>query len=355
MVPKFPQASPSIHAVLKTRVQQYFDTLGKKSTGNRKLYVKAIVLVTLLALTYVHLVFFTPVWPLALLECALLGLVISGVGFNVMHDGAHGSFSKYKWLNTFAAWSLDFLGGNAFMWNMKHNMIHHSFTNVEGVDDDMDAGIFLRMNEHQKKLWLHRFQHGYFWFLYMILYIFWIFVSDYKKYFTGKIGDVPLKKMETKDHIKFWAGKRTHAAVYIVIPIFMVGFTPWLLGFLTMAMVAGFVLSIVFQLAHTVEHTHFPLAHIDTNKLPDEFAIHQIKTTANFATRSKVISWMVGGLNFQIEHHLFPKISHVHYPAISRIVRSVCQEYGIEYIEYPTMAKAIGAHYRYLKQLGQMA
>jgi len=120
-------------------------------------------------------------------------------------------------------------------------------------------------------------------------------------------------------------------------------------------MVAGFVLSIVFQLAHTVEHTHFPLAHIDTNKLPDEFAIHQIKTTANFATQNKVVSWMVGGLNFQIEHHLFPKISHVHYPAISQIVRNVCKEYNIPYLEYPTMAKAIGAHYRYLRQLGQMA
>ncbi len=161
--------------------------------------------------------------------------------------------------------------------------------------------------------------------------------------------------MTTADHIKFWGGKIVHAGVYIVLPIFMVGFVPWLLGFLTMGMVAGFVLSIVFQLAHTVEHTHFPLAHIDTNKLPDEFAIHQIKTTANFATQNKVISWMVGGLNFQIEHHLFPKISHVHYPAISQIVRKVCMEYNIPYLEYPTMAKAIGAHYRYLRQLGQMA
>ena len=355
MVPKFPAANPSIHAVLKNRVQQYFDNLGKKQTGDRKIFTKAIVLVTLMAAIYIHIVFFTPEWPLALFECAMLGFVISGVGFNVMHDGAHGSFSRYKWLNNFAAWSLNFLGGNAFMWNMKHNMIHHSFTNVEGVDDDINAGIMLRMNEHQKKLWMHRFQHTYFWFLYMLLYIFWMFVSDYKKYFTKRIGDVPLKTMTTADHIKFWGGKIVHAGVYIVLPIFMVGFVPWLLGFLTMGMVAGFVLSIVFQLAHTVEHTHFPLAHIDTNKLPDEFAIHQIKTTANFATQNKVISWMVGGLNFQIEHHLFPKISHVHYPAISQIVRNVCQEYNIPYLEYPTMAKAIGAHYRYLRQLGQMA
>jgi linoleoyl-CoA desaturase len=353
MVPKFPQVNPSIHSVLKTRVQQYFDTMNQKSTGNHKLYTKAIVLVSLLVATYVHLVFFTPDWPLALIECGLLGLIISGVGFNVMHDGSHGSFSRYKWLNSFAAWSLDFLGGNAFMWNIKHNIIHHSFTNVEGVDDDMDAGIFLRLNEHQKKMWMHRFQHWYFWFLYMLLYIMWMFYGDYRKYFTKKIGDVPLKKMSTADHLKFWSGKLVHAAVYIAIPIWQVGFLSWFIGFGTMCLIAGFVLSIVFQLAHTVEHTHFPLAHVDTNRLPDEFALHQLKTTANFATHNKVISWMVGGLNFQIEHHLFPKISHIHYPAISQIVRGVCQEYGIPYLEYPTMAKAIGAHYRYLKELGR--
>jgi linoleoyl-CoA desaturase len=120
-----------------------------------------------------------------------------------------------------------------------------------------------------------------------------------------------------------------------------------------MTMVAGFVLSIVFQLAHTVEHTAFPLANVDTNKMDDEFAIHQIKTTANFATKNKLISWLVGGLNFQIEHHLFPKISHVHYPAISEIVRAVCQEYQLQYIEYPTMRKAIGAHVRFLRDMGR--
>ncbi len=352
MIPKFPAGSPSIHSILKSRVQEYFDTTGVERRGYTKLYMKAIVLIALLALVYVHLVFFTPVWYLALLECGFLGIVISGVGFNVMHDGSHGSFSQNKNLNAFAAWSLDFLGGNAFMWNMKHCMIHHSFTNVEGVDDDINVGILMRMNEHQKKFLMHRFQHWYFWFLYMLLYVAWIFYTDYKKYFSGKIGSVPIKKMSAKDHFTFWSGKIIHAAIYMVIPIMFVGFLPWFIGFMTMGMVAGLVLSIVFQLAHTVDSTEFPTADIDSNKLPDEFAIHQIKTTANFATNNKFISWMVGGLNFQIEHHLFPKISHVHYPAISRIVRNVCQEFNIPYLEYPTMGKAILAHVNHLKKMG---
>jgi linoleoyl-CoA desaturase len=109
----------------------------------------------------------------------------------------------------------------------------------------------------------------------------------------------------------------------------------------------------VFQLAHTVEHTEFPVTDEITNRLPDEFAAHQIKTTANFATRNKVISWLVGGLNFQIEHHLFPKISHVHYPAISEIVKCVCAEYQLQYIEYPTMRQAVFAHVRFLRRLGK--
>lgn len=153
----------------------------------------------------------------------------------------------------------------------------------------------------------------------------------------------------------FWVVKLFHLLAYCIVPIIIFGFKAWLIGFLVLGFVAGFILSIVFQLAHTVEHTEFPVADIDSNRLPDEFAAHQIKTTANFATNNKVISWLVGGLNFQIEHHLFPKISHIHYPAISKIVKEVCEEYDLEYIEYPTMRKAVRAHIRFLKYLGSGA
>jgi linoleoyl-CoA desaturase len=245
------------------------------------------------------------------------------------------------------------LGANHFMWNMKHNMIHHSFTNVDGVDDDIEIGFLMRMAPTQKRLWMHRFQHFYFAFLYMLLYVFWIFFTDYQKYFTQRIGEMPLKKMTLKDHLAFWVIKVYHGFVFIALPIMLVGWLHWLVGFLTFSLVAGFILSIVFQLAHTVEGTEFPVAQMPANKLPDEFAEHQIKTTANFATRSKLVSWLVGGLNFQIEHHLFPKISHVHYPAISNIVRAVCREYQLQYIEYPTVPKAIRAHVRFLRQMGK--
>ena len=353
VTPKFQTVNRSLHAELKNRVQKYFDEKGIKSTGTSKLFTKAFILISALVIGYIHLLVWTPVWYLALGECVIMGGLVAAIGFNVLHDGSHGSFSTKKGVNWLAASSISLLGANHFMWNMKHNMIHHSFTNIDGVDDDIEIGVLMRMAPTQKRYKLHQFQHFYFMFLYMLLYVFWIFFTDYKKYFSKKIGSVPLKKMNRADHIEFWLVKVFHAAVYVVIPIIYLGFVNWLIGFLVMSMVAGFILSIVFQLAHTVEHTAFPVADVETHKLPDEFAAHQIKTTANFATRNKLISWLVGGLNFQIEHHLFPKVSHVHYPAISEIVRSVCREYKLQYIEYPTMRKAVAAHVRFLKQMGR--
>jgi len=270
-----------------------------------------------------------------------------------MHDGAHGSFSKYKWLNVIAAFSLNILGGNSFMWNMKHNVIHHAYTNVDGVDDDIDIQPWMRMSATQKKYRLHKYQYIYVWGLYSLLYIFWIFVLDYGKYFKSKVGNMHLKPMKFSDHLIFWGFKLFHLFLFVGLPIYMVGFESWLVSFLIMTLFAGLVLSLVFQLAHTVEHTAFPVANIETGRLDDEWAIHQIKTTANFATHNKLISWLVGGLNFQIEHHLFPKISHVHYPAISKIIKKACAEYGIQYIEYRRMRYAVASHVAFLKQMGR--
>lgn len=351
--PKFPAVKQSFHSELKKRINDYFESTGKSLTGNSKLYIKAVILISAFIFLYVHLVFFTPAVLWAVLECVLLGFVVAGIGFNVMHDGAHGSFSKYKWLNHAAAFTLNVLGGSSFMWNVKHNVIHHAFTNVDGVDDDIDIQPWMRMSSTQPKLAMHRYQHMYFWVLYSLLYILWIFVLDFQKYFKKKVGTMPLKKMNLADHIIFWSFKVFYIGLFIVVPIYKVGFISWLVGFLTFTLVAGFVLSIVFQLAHTVEHTHFPMPHEETGKLEDEWAIHQLKTTANFAPRNKFISWLVGGLNYQIEHHLFPKVSHIHYSEIRRIIKQACQEYGVPYIEYPKMTQAIVSHVSFLKQMGR--
>jgi linoleoyl-CoA desaturase len=352
-IPKFAHSSSSFHSEMKKRINDYFSKVGKSYTGNYKLWLKAGILITGLLAVYIHLIFFTPPTFWAIMECLLLGGLTAAIGFNVMHDGGHGSFSKYKWLNKMASFSANFLGADNFMWRSKHNIIHHTYTNIEGVDDDIEARPFLRLCPEQKFYKIYKFQYLYFWMAYCLLYIWWIFFTDYKKYFLKKVGNVPLQKMKWYDHITFWGFKAAHAFLFIALPISQVGFVAWIVGFLVFAMFAGFVLAIVFQLAHTVEHTHFPVPNDATGKMEDEWAIHQLKTTANFATKNKLVSWFVGGLNFQIEHHLFPKISHVHYPAISKIIKQVCQEYGITYIEYPKVRLAVASHISFLRQMGR--
>ena len=352
-LPKFSHATQSFHTELKKRITSYFEEVGTSQTGNYNLFIKAVILMAGFVFIYIHLVFFTPGAVWAILESVLLGCLVAAIGFNVMHDGAHGSFSKYRWVNSLAAFSLNILGGNSFMWNMKHNVIHHAYTNVDGIDDDIDIQPWMRMSGTQKRYRLHRYQHLYFWVLYSVLYIFWIFVLDYQKYFKSKVGGMSLKKMSLGDHFVFWGFKLFHAFLFVGLPIYRLGWYDWMISFIIFTVVAGFVLSMVFQLAHTVEHTAFPVADEATGKLEDEWAVHQIKTTANFATNNPVVSWLVGGLNFQIEHHLFPKISHVHYPAISKIIRQACQEYGLVYIEYPRVRYAVASHVAFLRQMGR--
>ncbi len=352
-IPKFSPTSISFHSELKRRISEYFKEVGKSPTGNYQLFIKAILLLAAFLCLYIHLVFFTPVIWVGVAECILLGGLAASIGFNVMHDGMHGSFSRYKWLNHLAGLSLNFLGGNNFMWKTKHNIVHHTYTNIDGVDDDIEAKPFLRLCETQKHYRVHRYQHWYFWAAYSLLYLWWVFVTDYKKYFRRRVGPTPIGKMTLPDHLSFWAFKLLHAFLFVILPILTAGPIAWLIGFTIYALVAGFILSIVFQLAHIVEQTGFPLVNSNTGKMEDEWAIHQLKTTANFATRNKLISWWMGGLNFQIEHHLFPRISHVHYPAISKIIKKACEEFGLPYLEYPKMRLAVVSHVSYLKQLSR--
>jgi linoleoyl-CoA desaturase len=350
--PKFKNTKGStFHQELKKRVQNYFTENNIEQTGNFSLYFKAILLWSSYIFLYVHLVFFTPALWMASIECLLMGGLTAAIGFNVMHDGGHGSFSNSKFWNKIAAFSVNGLGASMLMWNNKHNIIHHTYTNIDGVDDDIEIKPLLRMCPTQKKYKAHRFQHFYVWFLYSLLLIIWVFLTDYQKYFKQKVGIVPIKKMSMFDHFAFWIAKIGYYFMMIALPIYMVGFTNWLVGFLILSMFAGFVLSIVFQLAHTVEETAFPTP-VDNNNIENEWAIHQVETTANFATKNKLISWLVGGLNFQIEHHLFPKISHVHYPEISKIIKKTCEEFDVKYIEYKRMRDAVISHALHLKKMG---
>src|SRR5574343_378195 len=354
---KFNNSDPVFFNTLKQRVENYFTENNLKATGNVKLYSKTVILSATLVASYLWMVFFTPESNLlSLAVCILMGVNIAAIGFNVMHDGAHGSYSSRKWVNSFMGFSLNVLGGNVYLWSQKHNINHHSYTNVEGLDDDIDIEPFIRVHSNQPKSWYHRFQHYYGLFLYGLTYLFWVFMNDFNKYFTGKIAHhTKMRKMDFPEHLNFWISKVLYVFFFIVVPFYFVGIVATIVGYLVMCFAAGIVISVVFQLAHVVQETEFITPTSDTMKIETEWAKHQINTTANFATQNKFVSWLLGGLNFQVEHHLFPKISHVHYPAINKIVKETCAEYNLMYKEFPSVYQAVRSHLLHLKHAGQAA
>lgn len=343
-------------ATIREKTDHYFKQNNIRPTGDYRLWIKTAVFILAFAGGYTWLVFFTPESILLSIGlCILMGCLGAGIGFNIMHDGAHGSYSHKKWVNNVMGKTLNVLGSNVLFWSQKHNENHHTYTNVEGLDDDIDIKPFFRVHEDQKKLKIHRYQHIYWVFFYGLTYTFWVFYRDFKKYFTGKVADnTRLKKFTVKDHFDFWISKLVFFGIFLVIPGLTVGWLPMLIGFNIMGFVLGWILAIVFQLAHIVEELNFVTPTVENPNVEEEWAIHQMSTTANFATKNRFISWCVGGLNFQVEHHLFPRISHVHYPQINKIVMETSREFGVPYYEFPTMRSALASHVRVLKRTGRL-
>jgi len=351
---KFNNSNNPFFKALKEKVDNYFVQNKLKSSGNKKLYFKAIILCASALTIYLALVFLTlPAW-IAIALCILLGMNMALIGFNVMHDGAHASFSSNKWVNKVCGYSLNAMGGSTHFWKVTHNINHHTYTNIEGMDGDIELEPFMRLHETQSKYWFHRFQHFYWVFLYGFSYLAWILVNDFKRYFTGNIGiDGNSKKLNKKEHFIFWATKLSYFAFYLVLPMLLVGIVKAIIGFAIVTFICGLVISIVFQLAHIVEKTQFPKPNLTSNKIEEEWAVHQLHTTANFATKNKVVSWLLGGLNFQVEHHLFPRISHIHYPHLNELIKETCLEFKVAYTEYKSIFKALYSHLVHLKRLGR--
>jgi linoleoyl-CoA desaturase len=350
----FDNRNNQFYQSLKTSVDQYFEAKKIKKTGDWRLYSKTITLVGAAIIMYGSLMFFKINTLPALLLCALLGFVFACIGFSVMHDANHGSYSTKPWLNDTLGLTANALGASSFFWKQKHNIIHHTYTNVDGIDDDIAKSPIIRQCETQKWVPAHKIQHLYLLPIYALSSIFWLFIMDFTKYFTRKIYTTEAWKLTMKSHIIFWVTKVLYVAFYMVIPAIVWGFGAWLCGFMVLHVVMGITLSLTFQLAHVVENTEFEnVALDDTKHVETAWAEHEVRTSSNFAMGNPVVSWFVGGLNFQIEHHLFPRVSHVHYPAISKIVMEKCKEFNLPYNKYDTVLGAVASHFRLMKSLGE--
>ncbi len=341
------------YPALKKEINAYFLEKNIKKTGSRPLYVKTIILLTLSLLLYGLLLFVPMPGILGILLSGLLGFSLALVGFNVMHDACHGSYSGNKKVNEILGYTLNLIGANNFLWKHKHNIIHHTYTNVDGKDDDIAKSPFIRMCSTQKWVSFHRIQHLYLPFLYAVSSLYWILWQDFFKYFTQKTYTSKLPEMSRKEHRIFWISKACYVFFYIALPIMIHGWLDWLIAFLILNIVLGLATSIVFQLAHVVEETEFVYVGIDDAVvIENEWAVHQVKTTANFSPGNKVATYLLGGLNYQVEHHLFPRICHIHYPFISEIVRKKCEEFNLPYLSTPSFFKALSSHFKLIKRLG---
>lgn len=347
--------SAKFFRTLNKRVNQYFKENNVARSGNWKLHLKTVIMFSMYLAPYFMLMLMDlPGW-VQLLLTVVMGVGMAGVGMNVMHDANHGSYSSKEWVNKLMGGSIYILAGNVYNWQVQHNVLHHTYTNIHGHDEDMDAGSIMRFSEHHKWKWFHKFQHIYSIFLYGLLTINWVLTADFKqtkRYLNRKLsyGKLPSPLKQWSTLILF---KVVYAVVWLVIPLLFFDIVWWkvLIGFFIMHYTAGLILSVVFQLAHVVEDAEMPMPD-EAGNMKNTWAIHQLFTTVNFSTKNRIVNWFTGGLNHQVEHHIFPNISHIHYTKISEIVRSTATEFNLPYNEYKTTRKAVLAHFRHLKQLG---
>lgn len=341
---------------LRKRVDAYFERTGRRRRDCPAMYFKTATILLWFVAAYLLLMFFATTWWMVLPLAMLLGLSIAAIGFNIQHDGAHKAYSERQWVNKIMALTLDLMGGSSYLWDWKHNSIHHTYTNIAGHDDDINVGIFGRLSPAQKRFSFHRAQGVYLWVLYGFLAIKWHFFDDFHNIATGHIGGHRIPRPRGNDLLIFIAGKAFFFSIAFVIPMLLHPIWAVLAVYAIAAFVSGVVLSVVFQLAHCVEEADFPVP-VQTPdgqaRIENAWAVHQVQTTVDFARRNRLLCWFLGGLNFQIEHHLFSRICHVHYPALSKVVEQVCHEFGINYAEHRTLLSAVASHWRWLTIMGR--
>lgn len=342
---------------LRKRVDAYFEENNIPKTGNTTMVVKSVVLILAYVLPFIFLLVFTPAFPASMILWFIMGLGIAGIGMSVMHDANHGAYSPSRKVNDIMGYTLNLAGGSAFNWKLQHNILHHTYTNVIEMDEDIQDRLVLRFNPHTKVKFFHKVQWLYAFMFYGLLTLYWVLAKDFVQYFLFlKNGVNPNSPQQNRTFMmKLIAMKVLYFFTIFVVPtvFFGIPFLQILLGFLLMHFVAGIILTVVFQLAHTVEGTSHPRPN-EHGTIENDWAIHQLNTTVNFSRNNKFISWYVGGLNYQIEHHLFPRICHVHYPAISGIVKETAEEFNIPYMENETFGQAVKSHINTLRRFGKL-
>ncbi len=340
---------------LKKRVNDYFKLNNISQKGNFWMYFKAFILLMTYISSFLIVVFFPIGAVVGILMAILMGIGEAGIGMSVMHDAAHGAFSKKKWVNYFFASTMFILGSNVFNWKIQHNLLHHTYTNIYGFDKDISTKAAIRLCVHAPIKKYNRFQFVYAFLLYGLMTVSKLFSDVGQLLEFNRSGITKEQKVNgTKEIVVLVLSKLLYFAVLIVFPILYSSFSWWqvLIGFLVMHFTAGIIMSVIFQMAHVVEGAEQPLPDKD-GMIHHEWLVHQLSTTSDFAPNNFILNWYVGGLNFQVEHHLFSSICHIHYKNIAPIVKKTAIEFGIKYNVKPTFRVALKSHIKRLKELGK--
>jgi len=354
---KFTGRKHEFFNTLNQRVNGYFKTNNISRNANAEMVIKTIVMFSLYFIPYTFILVL-PVtnYGIFLLLCVVMGIGVGGIGLSIMHDANHGAYSNKSWVNDLLGYSLNLVGANALNWKIQHNVLHHTYTNVFDVDEDISPRGVLRFAPESPWRSFHRFQHIYAWFLYGLMTIVWVLTKDFMRLIRYQ-KDGMLAKQKANPFVE-WSilifTKLFYVGYIFVIPAMILPFAGWqiIMGILLMHYIAGFILAIIFQPAHVIEGTEY-FQPDETGSIENTWAIHQLLTTTNFAQKNKILSWYVGGLNYQVEHHLFPNVCHVHYREISDIVESTAKEFGVPYKKVETFTGALVAHGKLLKELGK--
>jgi linoleoyl-CoA desaturase len=339
---------------LHRRVDDYFRKTGRPRRGNWQVYLKATILLFCFISSYLALVFLARnIWE-GLICAVVLAFSMAGIGFNIMHDGGHRAFSERRWINRMAAMTLDLIGVSSYVWHWKHAMYHHNYVNIVGYDPDCDVSVLARFAPHQKRLWFHRWQHLYMWPLYAFLVAKLHLTTDFQQLISGRIHTHVTARPKGWNLVVFIAGKTLFFPLAFVLPFLYHSVLNALFYYALVVFIMGIPLSVVFQLPHCTGRSDFPLPNETSHGMKNPWAVHQAQVTLDYDRHSPARTWFFGGLNFHIEHHLFPSICHVNYPGMSAAVEETCREFGVKYAEHRTFWTGLAEHYRWLQLMGRL-
>jgi linoleoyl-CoA desaturase len=335
-------------------VEQYLQPRWTRARGHLLLYAKTVVAFGLTVAAWTLLMFGSPGLWLGLL--CLTGLIGGSMltAFCVQHDANHGAYFRTRRSNHLMGWTTDaLLGFSSYAWRVKHNVAHHTYTNVDGYDDDMSQTPIARMMPSQSPRPWYRLQQYYMWPLYCLMGLRWQTVGDITAFIRGRVGQSALRVPKRWDLVGLVAGKAIFVCWAIALPMLVYPWWGVLGAYVGFTMITSLIMAVTFQLAHCVEEADIVSAE-EMSASKRVWAVHEVETTVNFCPRNPVLTWVLGGLNFQIEHHLFPRVPHTHYARIAKIVRRNAARHGIRYTAQPSLGYALRSHFRHLRTMGRM-